>query len=823
MTDDRDRPIQPPRQTRVGRWRHLSLWAVCTATIFATFALDLVGPPAYAANGFPYLLAVLAVPRGRPRPLPVPLWVAALVLALLWGGAVWHGDGNLAIDRIVASALVIAAAWYRWPTQARREAAPMDAAATDELSDMPVRLLTRAVEATDTGIMITDPRLPDNPIIYANPALSRITGYPADEMIGRNPRFLQADLGDQAALDDVRSAVRAGRTADVRVENRRKDGRVFINALQISPVRDVSGTLTHFIGIQRDVTDQVETERKLRDETDLNAAILETVEALILLIDAAGRIVHANRACERLTGYRLDALRGRRVADLLLPPDEAATMAAAFHPDAQGGYVQRFQSVWLTRDGLRIRLAWSVSPMHGADAVDNYYVFSGLDITQRWAQEADSEQARKMEAIGELTSGIAHDFNNLLTVIQGNLEFLSERLDLDARLARRVADAREAADLGGKLTRNLLAFGRRQSLRPELVNLNTLVATLSDFLSRTLGEAITVETVLSAVPPWTKADPAQVRNALINLAINARDAMPDGGTLTVSTSVEPSNDDGGQDPGTGQDMGQGKGQGPDQGQSQGAGRGPGRTGAARPSSTPGLVRLRVSDTGVGMTPEIKARAFEPFFTTKREGAGTGLGLSSIYGFARQSGGYVRIASTPGVGTSVDILLPRHDRLPTADDDRAALGPQGGSERVLLVEDDDRVRRITSAQLEDLGFAVCEAANAAEALERLADPPQPDVLVTDVVMPGGMGGVALANKARAMLPTLGVLLISGYAPPDLSPAADTGGESPTAEAANPLARPFPILLKPFSRADLDAAVRDVLQTVRPGGRSAGPGH
>jgi signal transduction histidine kinase len=347
---------------------------------------------------------------------------------------------------------------------------------------------------------------------------------------------------------------------------------------------------------------------------------------------------------------------------------------------------------------------------------------------QRLAAEQRLRQAQKMEAVGQLTGGIAHDFNNLLAVIVGSLEMLQRRLDRgEANVSRYVTNALEGANRAATLTQRLLAFSRQQALDPKPVNPNELVSGMADLLRRTLGETIAVEVLLAQGLWRTFVDPNELEHALLNLAVNARDAMPEGGRLVIETRNVPVRY------------------------------------AAGEADGSDYVRLSVIDTGTGMPPEVAAKAFDPFFTTKREGQGTGLGLSQVYGFVTQSGGQVRIDSGLGRGTSIVIDLPRYAGPAAADapaEAPADLG-QGRGETVLVVEDDDRVRRFSVDALADLGYATLEASSAAAALEIIDAHPEIAVLFTDVVMPQTHGR-ALAEEALRRRPALKVLFTTGYA-------------------------------------------------------------
>ena len=351
------------------------------------------------------------------------------------------------------------------------------------------------------------------------------------------------------------------------------------------------------------------------------------------------------------------------------------------------------------------------------------------EVAERRQAEDALRQAQKMEAVGQLTGGVAHDFNNLLLVIMGNLELLGRALDGDDRLSRLVATAHKGATRGAQLTSQLLAFARRQTLRPERRMINEMIREFDVLTTRMLGESVAVEFVLDAAAGACEVDPAQFGSAVLNLVVNARDAMPDGGTLTVRS-----------------------------GNLALDARSAARHADAR---TGNYVVVEVADTGAGMPPEVVERATEPFFTTKETGKGTGLGLSQVYGFVRQSGGFLTIESAPGSGTKIGIHLPEVVVGSATPD--ASFASRTGSGVILVVEDDADVRELVAMQLEDLGYRSIIAGSGPEALAILAapDPPLIDLLLTDVVMPGGMNGVELAHEARRLCPELKALLTSGY--------------------------------------------------------------
>jgi signal transduction histidine kinase/CheY-like chemotaxis protein len=414
------------------------------------------------------------------------------------------------------------------------------------------------------------------------------------------------------------------------------------------------------------------------------------------------------------------------------------------------------------------RVVWIRDIVHVEVDENGHKILYGMaiDITEAKEKERQLSEAQKLQAVGQLTGGVAHDFNNLLAVILGTSELMAERSAHDPALQKTVEQIATAAERGAALTQRLLAFSRRQALRPRETDLNSLVNELKPLLKGTLGERIVVETNLSPDLGYTLVDPNQVESALVNLAINARDAMPDGGRLAISTQNVSMND----------------------GESNWI-----------ESTQPGdYVMLSVTDTGIGMTPEVKARAFEPFYTTKDVGSGSGLGLSTIYGFARQSGGHVNIDSEPGNGTTVRLYLPRLSAATSlaTDTDEASL-PKG-NETVLIVEDDPAVRRVVTGMVASLGYRTHEASDGADALQRLERNGKVDLVLTDVVMPGQIGGWELAKTVNERWPETRILLTSGYSDRSLDE-----GERVYAQ--------MHVLSKPYRKRELARKIREALQS------------
>jgi PAS domain S-box-containing protein len=595
--------------------------------------------------------------------------------------------------------------------------------------------------------------------IYANAAAARLSGRTPAELAGTTMlELLSSDPASPLrncciAAQQNRQSVALGVYSDVL-------GRWL--ELHFHPRPD-GCTVTY-----RDVTAERAAERAVIGDAQtldiaraINQRIFETSLDLILVVDRQGNFLRVSPSSLAILGYRPEELVGRSAADFLYSEDLESTRQEMRL--ARSGHLMRnFECRYVHRNSRIVPLAWT-----GVwSAREQQHFFIGRDMTERIAAEERLRRSQQLEAIGQLTGGMAHDFNNLLGIIIGNLDLLREGPKDEAEAVELRDEALEAALRGADLIRRLLAFARRQPLRPQRVDINELIANLVKLLSRTLGEQVVVTTALAADLWPTVIDPIQLEAAITNLATNARDAMPKGGQLTIVT----------------------------------------RNGhldehyvAQHAGVTAGdYVVIEVSDTGSGMPATVLSRAFEPFFTTKEQGRGTGLGLSMVFGFLKQSGGHVNVYSELGQGTTLRLYL-RRTQSDTAGEVAAPAAPpavrQGGG-TIVLAEDNANLRRVVAKLLGDLGYRVVEVGNAADALDILAKEPSVRLLFTDVVMPG-MDGRDLAREAMARHPHLKVLLTSGFP------------ESRIELDALSL-RNIRLLSKPYRKQELAQMVRAILE-------------
>lgn len=630
---------------------------------------------------------------------------------------------------------------------------------------------------------------PDHVFTMANKAYHDLVG--GRDLVGRRVADAIPEASGQgfiALLDSVYASGEPFIGQDVPVtlsSPNRAPGSTYVDFIY-QPLPGPDGRTTGIFVQGHDVSSKQHAVQAIRESEERFRLVAERAPVMLWMGDAEGGCLYLNKAQRDFWGVTMEDLETFQWSSTAHPDD----MPALFERFGEGMSRQAPFSVaarYRRADGVFRLVETHAEPRFGADGEFLGMIGVNVDITEiresqqrleelnatlearvveeigeRRAAEAALQQAQKMESIGKLTGGVAHDFNNLLQIISGNLQLLQMTIS-DAKAQERIANALAGVERGANLASQLLAFGRRQPLEPKVVNVGRLVTGMGDLLRRSIGEAVEVETRISPDLWNAFVDPTQVENAVLNLAINARDAMDGAGRLTIALdNMEVGSDAPGQE-------------------------------VAAPGE---YVVLSVADTGTGMSPEVLERAFEPFFTTKPEGKGTGLGLSMVYGFVKQSGGHVEIESDRGRGTTVRLYLPRVEREEDELDGVEPVDAAGGSETILVVEDDDEVRETVTEMLGELGYRVVAAEDAAGAMASIESGARVDLLFTDVVMPGPLRSPDLARRVRELLPGTAILFTSGYADGGI---VHGGRLDPGVD----------LLAKPYSRQALARRVREAL--------------
>lgn len=602
---------------------------------------------------------------------------------------------------------------------------------------------------------------PDGRWIAVNPAWERLLGWTPEEIVGRDTAWLRHpdDAGESVAV--------AAPEAPQRLEKRLRTRDGSYRTLAWQTILFDHRLYTN----ARDVTEERRQQAALVAAEKRTRMVLEAMDGMgVWTYEAATDRFYSDPGFGALHGFPAEeAGPGRSMAEVLerIHPEDLSRTFAAIATARGSGEDDEIEYRIVLPDGTIRHILSRSHVIRDAAGQLEQVIGVGVDVSRQRELEDRLRQSQKMEAVGQLTGGLAHDFNNLLTGISGALELMQLRLKQGRidDLPRYIGAAQTSAGRAAALTHRLLAFSRRQPLDPRPVDVARLIAGMEDLLRGTLGPAIALKVDLDSDTWPILADANQLENALLNLCINARDAMPEGGTVTLQTGQQWLDE----------------------------------AAAAERELPPGAyLTLCVTDTGTGMSPEVIARAFDPFFTTKPMGQGTGLGLSMIYGFVRQSGGQVQIRSVPGEGTTMCLYLPRHYGAvaDAAAGGGAALAPEGSGETVLLVDDEPGVRMLVSEVLGELGYAVIAAETGAEALERLVSARRVDLLITDVGLPGGMNGRQVADAVRAVWADLPVLFITGFA--ENAVVGD-----------GPLESGMALIAKPFAMETLAARVREML--------------
>jgi len=630
-------------------------------------------------------------------------------------------------------------------------------------------MVEAAIDSAVNAIIIIDEH---GVVQKVNPATAKMFGFAHDEMLGQNISILMPEphRADHDAYihnylhTNEKKIIGIGRE----VEGLRKSGDVFPMHLSVGEF-EANGK-RYFIGTIHDMSARVAAENESARQRTLFEAIFNNCPDAMIISNAERRIILCNPAATRIFGIGESDMIGQPVGALFANDNAHARFAEIVTCEMPSGFPGGNLISFAHADGTHFPGVAATAEIVRQDGGYVGFLAVVRDVSREVAQDQALRQVQRMEALGQLTGGLAHDFNNLLTIITGNLELLD--LDLEGDDQRDLLKrAQDAAHMGARLTDRLLTFARRRPLDAVLINLNDQLLGMMDLLRRSLGETISLASSFAPDLWSVRSDVSEIENAVLNLAINARDAMPGGGELLIETSnVHVA------DPQMMKELGLAPGD---------------------------YVRLSVSDTGHGIVPDLLTRVFEPFFTTKEAGRGTGLGLSVIYGFAKQSGGHVTIYSEPGQGTTVNLYLPRAGAGSAAPTREAPEAPQmsAAGEVILVVEDQEPVREVTLKRLTRLGYRVREAESAVAAIEALQAGEQVDLVFSDVVMPGGMTGFDLAEWVRQNRPGLPLLLTSGFSEA-VAQNMTNGGKA------------LSILRKPYSGDDLAAAIRNALDQARP---------
>jgi PAS domain S-box-containing protein len=619
-------------------------------------------------------------------------------------------------------------------------------------------LQVSALEAAVNPIVISRR---DGTIVWINKAFEQLSGYTRKEALGQSTRLLKSEKQSPQFYEDMWRAVLSGQTWRGELINRRKNGSLYHEEMTITPVKNGAGEITHFIAIKLDITERKRAEERIC----LLAQAVENSPEMIAIADPEGRILFVNKALVQTTGYEESDVLGEFLDKVLLSSNNAPSLYEEIRARTISAGGWRGECLGRRKDSPDYPVFVSTGQIQ-----DNRGQVIGTfgmaqDLTDRKRLEAQLLASQKMEAVGRLAGGVAHDFNNLLGIIMGYCDLVLDGFPTDDPRSAKLQQIKKASLRAASLTRQLLAFSRKQVFQPKILDLNALVTEFSKMLSRLVGEDIELVNVLKPELGQVKADPAQIEQVIMNLVVNSRDAMPAGGKLVIETANADLDE------------------------------------AYCRSHTPvkpgRYVMFAVSDTGTGMDAATQAHIFEPFFTTKERGKGTGLGLATVYGVVKQSEGYIWVYSELGKGTTFKVYLPRTDQPPhPLELERPQESSLRGVETILLVEDADALRELTRALLEMNGYTVLAVENGNEAIN-LAERESRTIhlLLTDVVMPG-MSGRELADHLAPRRPEMKVLYMSGY----------------TSDAIlhhGVLDPEISFLEKPFSQQALMQKVREVL--------------
>jgi PAS domain S-box-containing protein len=638
-------------------------------------------------------------------------------------------------------------------------------------SEKSMRLQSVALETAANAILITDPQ---GKIEWANPAFTKSSGYSLEESVGKNPRnLLRSGKHGREFYQAMWETILAGQVWHGEIINRRKDGSFYLEEMTITPLHDAQNQITHFVAIKQDITQRRRMEEELRQAGERTQFYMNRMPLAFIAFDRNFCVAEWNHAAEQIFGWSSAEAIGQHAYKLIVPPEIQSHVDVVWNEVIKSGNVASHSvNENITKSGGRITCEWRNAPWRDAAGEICGCLSIVADISEkiraekeRQNLEAQLRQSQKMEAVGQLSGGIAHDFNNILTVIQGNASLL-QALDLQPAEIRDCSNQiARAGERAASLTRQLLMFARKQQMQPVELDLNETVVQMTKMLQRILGEDISLRSEYSPALPLIQADVGMIEQIILNLAVNARDAMPDGGRLSIRTTVEnfpPVPDS---------------------------------------KSEPQQLRvcLSVADTGTGIAPEILARIFEPFFTTKEIGKGTGLGLATVYGIVQQHHADITVQSELGKGTTFSVFFPivaMPSEIKTEIISKVPL--PWGDETILLVEDEFPLRTFVSELLQRCGYTVLEAESGPAALKIWSQ--QRDriqLVLTDIIMPENVNGIELGHRLLADKPSLKVIYTSGYT------GNLEGRHSTLTEGVNFIRKPFkPEMIAAIIRKNLD---------------------
>ncbi len=754
-------------QLRRGHHRRAFLMAWCCALGGALLGAVQPALPALISAVIPLLATALALPFAehttQSRMLAASWGVSllALVLGEIFAPVTLHGTEPL--QATVAAVIVGLALLFLHQYVQRLRAADAAHQRLEQERNQVMRRLAQQIDRTPIGYLLHDEHFR---FLYANPAAERIFGWRQEELLGRHPLDTIVPHSARKLVADTLERIAAGEMDAHGVnQNTTKSGDVIVCDWFNTPLFRPDGSLLGLVSMVQDITARVRAESALRASEQSLSATLDSIGDAVVATDRDGRITRINPVAERLTGWTYSEAKGRPIADVLDVRDAHSLEPVVEFADVLQDSTKLAPDrpvVLLSRTHARLPVALTSSPIRSAGAHVDGVVVICRDMSAQLRIEEQLRQSQKMEALGQLAGGVAHDFNNVLSVVLGFAPFVQEALPEDSGAQADLAEMVKAAERGCDLTSQLLAFSRRQVTRPQVINLNDLVQSTERMLRRLLGARIEFATKLAEETWPARIDPAYFEQLLVNLAINARDAMPKGGCLTVETANV--HIDGGN----------------------------ANTGDPLPGD---YVLLAVTDQGMGMGPEVLPRIFEPFFTTKESGQGTGLGLATCYGIVKQAGGHLCVHSEPRKGATFKVYLPRVQTLPELEAPPMLDDLPRGDETVLVAEDDPGISELTTRNLERLGYTVLRANSGTAAMQLLATYQGPlDLLLVDVMLPG-VGGYEVVERTAHTHPQARVIYMSGGAnlAPDPGPCEDGTA----------------FLAKPFTLQALARLVRETL--------------